>query len=100
MPRRVAFKAPHELAIATLDLQRGKSRADTGFVTFQKLQENFSDPRLVFRNQPSHLVLVLGAVGGVLLQGGEKAAVWTRLGARVQLTQLQEVTILGDIFVV
>lgn len=29
MPRRVAFKAPHEVAIATLDLRQGKTRADT-----------------------------------------------------------------------
>ena len=46
----------------------------------------------------SYLVLVLGAVVVVLLQGGEHAALGTRLGARVQQAQLQKVMILCHVF--
>lgn len=47
----------------------------------------------------SYLVLVLRAVEVVLLQAGEQTALGARLGARVQLTQLQKVTILCHVFV-
>lgn len=47
----------------------------------------------------SYLVLVLGAVGVVLLQRGELTALGAGFGARVQLTQLQKVTILCHVFI-
>lgn len=47
---------------------------------------------------PSHLVLVLRAVGAVLLQSGELTTLRARLGAGVQLTQLQKVMILFRVF--
>lgn len=46
----------------------------------------------------SHLVLVLRAVGVVLLQRGEQTTLRARLGAGVQLTQLQKVMILCHVF--
>lgn len=46
----------------------------------------------------SHLVLVLRAVGVVLLQSGELTTLRARLGAGVQLTQLQKVMILFRVF--
>lgn len=54
--------------------------------------------RYLHWKKSSYLVLVLGAVVVVLLQSGEQTALGTRLGARVQLTQLQKVMILGHVF--
>lgn len=46
----------------------------------------------------SYLVLVLRAVGAVLLQGGEQTTLRARLGAGVQLTQLQKIMVLCHVF--
>lgn len=47
----------------------------------------------------SYLVLVLRPGGVVLLQRGELAALGAGLGTRVQLTQLQEVSILCHVII-
>lgn len=47
----------------------------------------------------SYLVLVLGAVEVARLQRGELAALGAGFGARVQLTQLQKVTVFRHIFI-
>ena len=46
-----------------------------------------------------HLVLVLRAVGRVRLQGGEQVALGAGFGARIQLTQLKEVVVSGQLLV-
>lgn len=47
----------------------------------------------------SYLVLVLRPGGVVLLQRGELAALGAGFGTRVQLTQLQEVSILCHVII-
>ena len=46
-----------------------------------------------------HLVLMLRAVWVVRLQGGEQVALGAGFGARVQLTQLQEVVVSGQLLI-